>query len=86
MMRGAAIAAPPPYSPGSQEERDDMCQIIHHYLRLDDDGTPTVEVETRHTDEPEAIADHVRAMIAAPGGRSGTTVSLVVSRDTATGI
>ncbi len=61
--------------------RRHMYTITHHYLTIGDDGLPIVEKEQRAADDPSDIADIVRAIVEAPGGRSGTTIHLSVSLD-----
>ena len=63
-----------------------MYAIVHHYLTLGDDGVPTVETESVTVHDPSDIADAVREMTDHPGGRSGTTINIVVSLTQATSI
>lgn len=62
-----------------------MYTIIHHYLTVGDDGQPTVEVESQ-TVEVDLISPMVARMVADPGGRSGTTITLTVSLNQPTSI
>jgi len=58
-----------------------MYAIVHHYLTFDDQDRPAVEVESADWDgvDPDALLAIVRGCFDAPGGGSGTTVSLTVS-------
>ncbi len=55
-----------------------MYRISHHYLTVGDDGHAVVEGEERIVDDYHKITEVVAAMIDAPGGRSGTTISMTV--------
>ena len=63
-----------------------MYTVTHHYLTIDDNQYPTVEVESASWsgDDPDDLIAAVRRMIEAPGGRSGTTISLTVATTTPT--
>lgn len=61
-------------------------QITHHYLTRDENDVTVVEREQRTATEAVDIADVVNAMVNAPGGRSGTTISLTVSLNDTTSL
>ena len=63
-----------------------MYTITHHYLTLDDTDATVVEREQRTATEAVDIADIVTSMVNAPGGRSGTTISLTVSLNDTTSL
>jgi hypothetical protein len=66
--------------------RDQMYTVTHHYLTMDDNDGTVVEREQQTATEAVDIADIVNAMVNAPGGRSGTTISLTVSLNDSTSL
>ena len=55
-----------------------MYTATHIYTTFDDDGNAIIEMESQVTDI-YAVAAVVKGMLEAPGGRSGTTLSLTVT-------
>ena len=58
-----------------------MYTITHPYLTADDEGNAIVETEAYATNDPSFVAKIVADMLAHPGGRSGTTITMTVSID-----
>ena len=56
-----------------------MYHVTHTYLTADDDGNAVVETETVTVAEVYSVAETVAQMLANPGGRSGTTIALMVT-------